>query len=135
MKKIAILLILIFCAAAVFSQEIVGNYYLETSDLEIDIDFYDDEIDMLTFMQIIVTRLVSSQAEELLMIYDELSHLLFEELDTRLGYITDWMDFELAWGYMTPYFAIKYVFDIYGIEYFIVQILPEDQFWFFESVY
>ena len=135
MKKIAILLIFMLCVSAVFSQEIVGNYSFKSSYIDIEIDFYEEEIDITTVMQMIVVHIVSTQASELLVVFDEMSNILYDEMDTLVGFVADQMDYELDWGYVTPYFAVKYVFSINEDEYFVINILPEDNFWFFETVY
>ena len=131
MKRKFLLLVMMICAAAVFAQEIVGNVTANIPNVTMDVDFYNSNINFEVISKIILNHLTATQSEGLRAIDDEVS----DELMVVLQNINlDEANLQLNWGSATEYFAIKIAFTHKGKEYFIINISPEDTYWFFENL-
>ena len=131
MKRFFSVVILVICSAAAFTQEIVGNVTVNNRyvDIDIDVDFYDDTINLDSILEIIKAHIITTQSKGLITVdYDVSDNLM----DILMNLDVDNSDFSYNWGNMTQYYAIKYAFIYEGKEYFVIQILPEDNYWFFE---
>ena len=119
------------CAAAVFSQEKVGTVSFTDPSINIVIDFYESNIEVDAVIEILQNYLISTGIQGLRTIDNKTSNTLYDEINRRSENITDWSNLELTWGTFSPYFAIKYTLSYKGSDYFIINILPEDSYWFF----
>ena len=132
MKKTLFLLVLMICAATAFSQEAVGKIIIKDPNIGIEIDFFDDNVSIEIIIEIIKTCLVTTKSKGLRTLDPELSDELMEEIDKRLS-IVDFSDLKIEWGYSTDYFAISYSLGYQGKEYFVISVLPEERYWYFEN--
>jgi len=131
-QKAAFFLILIICAAAVFSQEAVGKMTVKRPDIEIDIDFYDNKLEISKLVEIITSRILSAELDSLKSVDDEIFDELIDEIEKRVLAI-DTSEFEVS-GYATEYFAIKSNLNYKEKDYFVISFVPDDSYWIFEEI-
>jgi len=129
MKKILVVVILTLYPTIAFSQEIVGNIILNDPIIKVNLDFYDDPIDMEVVVKIMETHLISNPSGGLRTVDDDISDKLMEVIENM---VVDPSDFTLTWGYITEYCATKFLFKYQGTEYLIIHIEPEDIIFCFE---
>jgi hypothetical protein len=124
MKKKIALLILIMCAAAGFTQEIVGTVVLKGPNITIEYDFYDNNIVVEEITEIIKKCILSTNSKRLMSVSDEEIALLNEEIE-KLCEDVDYSGLDLDWFLKSQFFAIKFNFNYHGKDYFVLGIMPE----------
>jgi len=129
MKKMTIIILLMISAINLSANDIVGNMTYIEPGLEISIDFYNDPVGIDEVLEIITVQLISTQAQALWMTDEELSDYLYDLLG---DIVFDFSNISSTWGDVTINMAVTYTIHIYGRLFLVVNLLPEDRYWFFE---
>ena len=132
MKKTFLFLSLMICAVTAFSQEAVGKIIVKEPNIGIEIDFFDDYVSIDIIIELIKTCIITTQSKGLRTLDPELPDILIEEIDKRVSAI-DFSNLKMEWGYPTEYSTVSYSFSYKGKEYFVIGVMPEDGYWYFEN--
>jgi hypothetical protein len=120
------------CAFAAFSQEAVGKIIVKEPNIGIEIDFYDDNVSIDIIIELIKTCIITTKSNRLRTVEPEIAGFLIEEIGKRVSVI-DFSKNKLEWGYSTEYSTISFSFSYKGKEYFVIGVMPEDRYWYFEN--
>jgi len=132
MKKLLMFFILIICAVSVYSQEEVGKLTLKEPDIEIETVFYDSNIPVDIVAEIIKMWLINTKSTRLSSVQPELQDMLYQEIGKLVSKI-DFSNITKYLGDSSEYFTITYNFFYQQKEYFVIAVLPENNYWFFEN--